>query len=66
MIEYTFVPPFLSIIFLGLAAGALVFVFNEMVAVSRRLAVPMAASAALVVGLLAGFGTDFILSAAHA
>jgi hypothetical protein len=41
-------------------------VFNEMVAVSRRLAVPMAASAALVVGLLAGFGTDFILSAAHA
>lgn len=66
MVGYSFVSPLLSIIFLGLAAGALVFVFNEMVAVSRRLAVPMAASAALVVGLLAGFGTDFILSAAHA
>jgi len=66
VVGYSFVSPLLSIIFLGLAAGALVFVFNEMVAVSRRLAVPMAASAALVVGLLAGFGTDFILSAAHA
>jgi hypothetical protein len=66
MIEYTFVPLFLSIIFLGLAAGALVFVFNEMIAVSRRLAVPMWASTALIVGLLAGFGTDFLLLAAGA
>jgi hypothetical protein len=56
----------LSIVFLGLAAGALVFVFNEMIAVSRRLAVPMWASTALVVGLLAGFGTDFLLVAAGA
>jgi zinc transporter, ZIP family len=66
VVGYSFVSPLLSIIFLGLAAGALVFVFNEMMAVSRRLSVPIAASAALVVGLLAGFGTDFILSAAHA
>jgi zinc transporter, ZIP family len=66
VVGYAFVSPLLSIIFLGLAAGALVFVFNEMISVSRRLAVPMWASTALVVGLLAGFGTDFLLKAAGA
>lgn len=64
VVGYTFVSPLLSIVFLGLAAGALIFVFNEMIAVSRRLSVPMVASLALLVGLLAGFGTDFLLTAA--
>jgi ZIP family zinc transporter len=63
VVGYSFVSPLLSIVFLGLATGALIFVFNEMVAASRRMAVPMAAGAALVIGLLIGFGTDFILSA---
>ena len=66
VVGYSFVSPLLSIVFLGLAAGALVFVFNEMVAVGRRLAVPMWMSTAIVIGLLAGFGTDFILVAAGA
>lgn len=66
VVGYSFVSPLLSIVFLGLAAGALVFVFNEMMSVSRRLAVPMWASTALVIGLLAGFGTDFLLVAAGA
>jgi ZIP family zinc transporter len=66
VVGYSFVSPLLSIAFLGLAAGALIFVFNEMVAVSRRLSVPMVASTALLIGLLAGFGTDFILTAAGA
>jgi ZIP family zinc transporter len=65
VVGYTFVSPLLSIVFLGLAAGALIFVFNEMIAVSRRLSVPMVASLALLVGLLAGFGTDFLLTAAR-
>jgi ZIP family zinc transporter len=66
VVGYSFVSPLLSIVFLGLAAGALIYVFNEMMAVSRRLSVPLAASVALLIGLLAGFGTDFILSAAGA
>ncbi len=49
--------------FLGLAAGALIFVFNEMMATSRRFAQPMAANVALLVGLLVAFGTDFLLVA---
>ena len=66
VVGYSFVSPLLSIAFLGLAAGALVFVFNEMMAVSRRMSVPMLATTALLIGLLAGFGTDFILTAAGA
>jgi ZIP family zinc transporter len=66
IVGYSFVAPVLSIVFLGLAAGALVFVFNEMMAASRRLALPMGAASALLLGLLAGFATDFLLTAAGA
>jgi ZIP family zinc transporter len=66
VVGYTFVSPILSIVFLGLAAGALIFVFNEIIAVSRRFAAPMTANAALLVGLLAAFATDFLLVAAGA
>jgi ZIP family zinc transporter len=64
VLGYLVVSPVLSILFLGLAAGALVFVFNEMMAVARRFSVPMVTGVALTLGLLAAFGTDFILSAA--
>ena len=57
---------FASKLFLGLAAGALIFVFNEMMAVARRFSLPMVTGAALTIGLLAAFGTDFVLSAAGA
>ena len=64
VLGYLVVSPILSILFLGLAAGALIFVFNEMMAVARRFSVPMVTGVALTIGLLAAFGTDFILSAA--
>jgi len=66
VIGYTFVAPILSIIFLGLAAGALIFVFNEMMAVSRRFSSPGWANIALLIGLLVAFATDFLLVAAGA
>jgi zinc transporter, ZIP family len=58
--------PLVSIVFLGLAAGALIFVFNEMISVSRRFARPMSGNAALVMGLLVALGTDLLLVAAGA
>ncbi len=64
VVGYAFVSQAISIAFLGLAAGALVFVFNEMMSVARKFALPMTASTALLLGLLAGFATDFILTAA--
>jgi ZIP family zinc transporter len=66
VLGYSLVSPVLSILFLGLAAGALIFVFNEMMAVSRRFSLPMVTGMALTIGLLAAFGTDFVLSAAGA
>ena len=64
VLGYTVVSPVLSILFLGLAAGALIFVFNEIMGVARRFSLPMVTGVALTVGLLAAFGTDFILTAA--
>lgn len=66
VLGYAIVSPVLSIMFLGLAAGALIFVFNEMMAVARKFSLPMVTGVALAIGLLAAFGTDFILSAAGA
>ena len=66
VIGYTFVSPVLSIVFLGLAAGALVYVYNEMMATSRKFAEPIASSIALIIGLLVAFGTDFLLHAVGA
>jgi len=66
VIGYSFVSPLLSIVFLGVAAGALIYIFNEMMATSRKFAQPVAANVALLVGLLAAFGTDFFLIAAGA
>ena len=64
VLGYLVVSPVLSILFLGLAGGALVFVFNEMMSVARRFSLPMVTGVALTIGLLAAFSTDFILSAA--
>jgi ZIP family zinc transporter len=66
LVGYVLVSPVLSILFLGLAAGALIFVFNEMMAAARRFSLPMVTGVALTVGLLVAFGTDFVLSAAGA
>jgi len=66
VLGYTLVSPVLSILFLGLAAGALIFVFNEMMAVSRKFSLPMVTGVALTIGLFVAFGTDFVLSAAGA
>jgi ZIP family zinc transporter len=66
VVGYSFQSDLLSIVFLGLAAGALIFVFNEMMAVTRKFAEPMTASVALLIGLLAAFATDFVLVAVGA
>jgi ZIP family zinc transporter len=66
VVGYSFVSPLLSIVFLGVAAGALIYVFNEMMATSRKFAQPVAANVALLIGLLVAFGTDFFLVAVGA
>ena len=66
VVGYAVVAPLVSIIFLGVAAGALIHVFNEMVGVARRFADPMAANGALVAGLIVALATDILLTLAGA
>ncbi len=66
IVGYSFTNDLLATLSLGLAAGALIYVFNEMMAVCRRAPSPMAANVAVLIGLLAGFGTDLILGLAGA
>jgi ZIP family zinc transporter len=64
ILGYAFASPIVSLVFLALAAGALVYVFNEMVAVCRRLGDPVWWNTALVTGLVVAFGTEFVLKLA--
>jgi ZIP family zinc transporter len=66
IVGYSVVSPILSIAFLSLAAGALIFVFNEVMAAVRRFTVPVAAGAALALGFLLALGTEFVLELAGA
>lgn len=64
VIGVRFVSPVLFVLFLALAAGAIVYVLSKLLQVSRRLALPAMAITGLLVGFLAGFGTDLVLIAA--
>src|SRR4029453_7820885 len=54
-----------SVAFLALAAGSILYVLQELFHVTRRYSFPVLATWMLLLGLLLGFGTDFILEAAE-
>jgi zinc transporter, ZIP family len=62
MIGYNLVSSYAFVLFLALAAGALIYVINEMFGVCRKLNTPTALSAGVLAGFLAGFGTDLVLT----
>jgi ZIP family zinc transporter len=53
-----------SVLFLALAAGSILFVVVELLAVGRRLSAPTWVGVGLTAGLLAGFVTEFVLASA--
>jgi zinc transporter, ZIP family len=55
--------PVLSVAFLALAAGSILYVIMELLAVARRFARKFHTSAGLLVGLALGFFTDAVLTA---
>lgn len=61
VVGYRFVSPLASVLFLTLAAGALIYVINEMLSVGRRLNGPVQLAAGILIGFLAGLGTDLFL-----
>ena len=66
LVGYHFVSPVLSVVFLTLAAGAIMYVIGEMTKVGGKIGHKETAAAGLFVGFVAGFATDLILSAAGA
>lgn len=66
LIGYRFSSEAISVLFLALAAGALIFVMSELFAAGRRLSAPTWNGWGLTTGLLAGFLTEFVLKGAGA
>jgi zinc transporter, ZIP family len=56
----------ISVVFLALAAGSILFVVNELISICGRFASKEVMLAGILFGLLLGFGTDFVLVAAGA
>ena len=66
IVGYILVSPTLSVLFLTLAAGAIIFVIGEMLHVARRVGFAEVGVIGLALGFLFAYGTDLILTAAGA
>ncbi len=61
IVGYAFNSPYLSVFFLAIAVGALVFVIGEMWSVLRRTGLSPAATAMMTLGFLLAFATEIYL-----
>ena len=66
VIGYHFVSPTLSVLFLTLAAGAIIYVITEMTKAGGRIGYKEFATIGVFLGFMLGWGTDLILTAAGA
>lgn len=66
IIGFSVVAQWAFVLFLALAAGALMYVINEMFGICRRLNSPPALATGLLVGFLLAFGTELVLALAGA
>ncbi len=66
IVGYSFTSVYVFVLFLTLAAGALIYVINEMFNVGRRMSGPVALGWGLILGFAVGYGTDLFLTYAGA
>src|SRR2546426_6438978 len=66
VVGYVFTSTYIYVLFLALAAGALIYVVNEMFHIGRRLNSPAALAWGLLFGFLLAFATDLFLTYAAA
>ena len=66
LLGHAWVNESVSILFLALAAGSILYVVMELLNVSRAFGSKTAATLGILLGLMLGFGTDFVLVAAGA
>jgi ZIP family zinc transporter len=62
VVGYRATSDYLFVLFLTLAAGALIYVISEMLQVGRKMNTPAALGWGLVLGFAAGYGTDLLLT----
>ena len=62
VIGYVFTSTYIYVLFLALAAGAILYVINEMFHIGRRLNSPVALAWGLLLGFLFAYGTDLFLT----
>ena len=62
VVGYAFTSTYIYVLFLALAAGALLYVINEMFHLGRRVNSPAAMGWGLLVGFLLALGTDLLLT----
>ncbi|HET9341473.1 MAG TPA: multicopper oxidase domain-containing protein [Candidatus Eremiobacteraceae bacterium] len=66
VVGYRFTSPILSVAFLTLAAGAIMWVIGEMTSAGRRIGHKELAAFGVLAGFILGFGTDLVLASAGA
>jgi ZIP family zinc transporter len=66
VIGHTWVSPALEVFFFALAAGSILYVVIELAAVCRRASMPVLVGWMVMLGIVLGFATDFVLTAAGA
>jgi zinc transporter, ZIP family len=66
VVGYSWVSVALEVTFFGLAAGSILFVVMELLAVCRRYAMPVLTTWMILLGIVLGFATDFVLKAVGA
>jgi ZIP family zinc transporter len=62
MVGYSYTSEFVTVLFLALAGGALVFVINELLGAGRKLGWPAWGGWGITAGLLAGLLTELVLA----
>jgi ZIP family zinc transporter len=63
VIGYSWVSVALQVFFFALAAGSILFVVIELLGVCRRYAMPVLVAWMMLLGIVLGFATDFVLTA---
>ena len=66
VIGHAWVSEALEVFFFAFAAGSILYVVIELAAVCRRYAMPVLITWMILLGIVLGFGTDFVLSAVGA
>jgi zinc transporter, ZIP family len=62
VVGYSISNQYVFVLFLTLAAGTLIYVINEMFQVGRKMNTPLAQASGVLLGFLAGYATDLILT----